>query len=741
MGSFLSPDQLARRSAQHPWITLGAWVLLIVFAVVGASRLTFDETQKMDGSDSDKAATVLERLHGGPEPVTETVVIQSATSTVDDGAYRAFVSTLTNDLRGLKGTVRSAVSYTDGSETGLVSADRHTALIAVEITGKDTEAAKTVEPLVKLIDERNGGGFEVRTVGIGSVNNASDATAAKDLARGEMIGLPVALIVLVVVFGAAVAAGVPVILGLLGIFLAVGVTGFLSRVLGLSSLTINMITMIGLAVGIDYTLFIVERFREERGGGLPKIDAIVAASNTASRAVLFSGITVIIALSGLLIIPAGFFHGMALGAIFVVTSAVLVALTLLPAVLSLLDQRINWLSLPGRRKQRSHDDMHGFFGRTTSFVQSHPVVCAVGSVTLLLAAAAPYFVINLGSPGITEMPANLGPVQAFKVLDTEFSAGRLAPAQVVFEHNASSTRVVNGIDKLKAELANEPSFTSVGEYTTSDDGQIGALEVQLDGDSQGEAAQDAIRRLRENYIPAAFGNANTTVFVGGQTAGTVDYVDTMSEYLPIVIGFVLALSFILLLMVFRSIVLPAKAILMNLLSVGAAYGLVVLVFQEGVGANLFGFQTGDNIAAFLPVFLFAILFGLSMDYHVFLLSRIQERYLHTHDNREAVGYGLRSTAHIITGAAAIMVAVFAGFAAGDLVALQQMGFGLAVAVFIDATIVRSVLVPATMQLLGDWNWYLPSWLEWIPRISVEGPAHAAAAPTPMPALGAPAGGE
>lgn len=737
MGSFLSPDRLARRSAQHPWLTLGAWVLLIVVAVVGASRLTFDETQKMDGSDSDRAATVLERLHGGPEPVTETVVVQSTTSTVDDASYRSFVSALTNDLRGLKSTVRSAVSYTDGSETGLVSADRHTALVSVVITGREEDAATTVEPLVKLVDGHSGGAFVVRTVGVGSMNEASNKVAESDLARGEMIGLPVALVVLVIVFGAAVAAGVPIVLGLLGIFLAVGVTGFLSRVLGLSSVTINMITMIGLAVGIDYTLFIVERFREERAGGLPKVDAIVAAGNTASRAVLFSGITVIIALSGLLIIPAGFFHGMALGAIFVVVSAVLVALTLLPAVLSLLDHRINWLSLPGRRKQRSHDDMHGFFGRTTSLVQRHPVVCAVASVAVLLAAAAPYFAINLGSPGISEMPANLGPVKAFNVLDTEFSAGRLAPAQVVFEHNASSTAVVQGVDKLKAQLAQDKAFSAVGQFTTSSDGQLGALEVQLAGDSQGESAQDAIRRLRESYIPAAFANANTTVLVGGQTAGVVDYVDTMNQYLPIVIGFVLALSFILLLMVFRSIVLPAKAIVMNLLSVGAAYGLIVLVFQEGVGANLFGFQTSDNISAFLPVFLFAILFGLSMDYHVFLLSRIQERYLHTRDNREAVGYGLRSTAHIITGAAAIMVAVFAGFAAGELVSLQQMGFGLAVAVFIDATIVRSVLVPASMQLLGDWNWYLPAWLEWIPRISVEGPAHAAPIYGPAPVHGLP----
>jgi RND superfamily putative drug exporter len=255
------------------------------------------------------------------------------------------------------------------------------------------------------------------------------------------------------------------------------------------------------------------------------------------------------------------------------------------------------------------------------------------------------------------------------------------------------------------------------------------VEIFLNGDSTSVGAMDALRHLRNEYIPAAFRNNEAKVYVGGGTAGTVDYIDTMNTYLPTVIGFVLTLSFLLLLMVFRSIVIPLKAIVMNLLSVGAAYGLIVLVFQKGVGAGLLGFQQSDQIEAWLPVFLFAVLFGLSMDYHVFLLSRIQETFLRTGDNTYAVSHGLRSTAHIITGAAAIMMVVFAGFAMGDMVPLQQMGFGLAVAVFLDATIVRTVLVPASMELLGARNWYLPAWLEWLPRISVEGPA----APTNVPA--------
>jgi RND superfamily putative drug exporter len=278
-------------------------------------------------------------------------------------------------------------------------------------------------------------------------------------------------------------------------------------------------------------------------------------------------------------------------------------------------------------------------------------------------------------------------------------------------------------------LAEDERFANLSGIELNGDGTLGALSVEVDGDSFGPDARAAVEDLRNDYLPAAFGNADVDIAVTGGAASTTDYVDTMNRYLPIVVGFVLLLSFVLLMMVFRSLIIPVKAIIMNLLSVGAAYGLIVLVFQHGVGADLLGFNQADSIEAFLPIFMFAVLFGLSMDYHVFLLSRIQERFLQTGDNAASVAYGLRSTAHIITGAALIMIMVFAGFTIGDMTALQQTGFGLAVAVFIDATIVRTVLVPASMQMLGDWNWYLPSWLQWLPKIHVEG-----GEPAPVPAL-------
>jgi RND superfamily putative drug exporter len=720
MLAFLSPSTLARRSARHPWLTVGLWVALIAAAVLSAGNLKTDSSQRVYGTDSERAHALLQDLRG-EDAVTETIVVQSVVgSTVDSQDFSSYVANLETRVRALRGTVESVSSYYDERDESLVSKDRRTTILPVVLTGSKTDAPETVAPLLKVLDESQANGFHAQTVGDGSINRELQETAESDLLRGEGIGLPAALVILLFVFGAAVAAGVPVVLGLGGIVVSAGVTAAISQVFGINSFTINMITMIGLAVGIDYTLFIVERFREERAANVDKVEAIVMAGDTASRAVLFSGMTVVIALAGMFIVPSNVFRGMAIGAITVVIAAVAIALTLLPAVLSLLGDKVNALHLPGRGTRASHDSETGFFGRTTALVLRHPVISIVASVSLLLAAGAPFLTINLGNAGISQMPSNLDSVQAFKVLDREFSAGRIAPAEVVIKGDVKSQQVQDAVAALKARVAQDGAFASSTDLEVSGAGDIATFNILVNGDPTEQTARDSVQRLRNDYIPASFRGSGAEVVVGGTTAENNDYIDTMNSYLPIVIAFVLTLSFVLLLMVFRSIVIPLKAIVMNLLSVGAAYGLIVLVFQHGVGADLLGFQQSDQIAAFLPIFLFAVLFGLSMDYHVFLLSRIQERFVKTHDNRGSVSYGLRSTAHIITGAAAIMMAVFSGFALGDMVELQQTGFGLAVAVFLDATIVRSVLVPASMEMLGEWNWYLPSWLRWLPRINVEG---------------------
>jgi RND superfamily putative drug exporter len=729
--SFLSPERIARKSARHPWITAGLWVLLVVAAFTGAGMQKTDSTAPENKNFESQRADDILTAARGEEPASENVIVISETAKVDSQEFRAYVTGLTNEIRGLDG-VASAEGYYDTGDKSLVSADGHKTVIAVTLSGDADEAGETVTPLYEAVTAANGrDGYRVLTVGDGSFSKELTEAFMKDLERSEVIGLPVALIVLVVIFGAAVAAGLPLLLSFLAIFIAVGITGVASNFVPMGDVVMNMIIMIGLAVGIDYSLFIVERFREERARGLDKVDAIVLAGATASRAVLFSGITVIIALAGLLIVPSTTFHGLALGAIAAVVGAVLAALTLLPAVLSLLGDKVNALHLPGRGSVRAEHSEHGFWARVTGAVMAHPMIAIAASVTLLVAAALPVVTMRIGSPGVSELPRTLQAVQGFEVLDADFGAGRLAPVEVVLQGDANSREVQAGIERLEASLAGDSRFGGVLDLVTTPDGRTGVFHIYVNGDSIGSDAQAAVRELREKQVPAAFAGADVTVLVGGGTARNVDFVDSMTRYLPIVIAFVLTLSLILLTLVFRSLVIPVKAIVMNLLSVGAAYGLIVAVFQHGIGADILGFQQVDTVVAWLPAFLFAVLFGLSMDYHVFLLSRIQERFLQTGDNRGSVAYGLQSTGHIITGAAAIMVAVFAAFSLAEIVELQQMGFGLAVAVLVDATIIRSVLVPASMEMLGAWNWYMPSWLSWLPRINVEGARVRIPAPAPQ----------
>ncbi|HEY7035118.1 MAG TPA: MMPL family transporter, partial [Thermomicrobiales bacterium] len=435
-------------------------------------------------------------------------------------------------------------------------------------------------------------------------------------------------------------------------------------------------------------------------------------------------------------VPNNIYRSLSIGAILVVIVAVLATLTLIPAVLALLGDRIDW---PRRRtydeatvaKQAAydHETIHaGFWGTITRIVMGRPVISMVLAIGFLLLCALPYFGLKAGLAGASTLPNDLEAKQAFNILATDFSAGLVSPVEIVVQGPIDDQNVQQGVSTLVAQLGQQqtpdgqPLFGPVTQ-TPAPDGQAMLVSVPLKVPPDESVAYDTIHRLRDQIVPPiARTMPDTQVFVTGVSAGNVDFFEMRDTYTPIVFAFVLGLSFILLMIVFRSLVVAVKAIIMNLLSVGAAYGLLVWVFQEGHLAGFFGFQTVEAIEAWLPLFLFSILFGLSMDYHVFLLSRIREHYDQTHRNRESVAVGLQRTARIITGAALIMVAVFAGFAAGRLTFLQQVGFGLGVAVLLDATIVRSILVPSAMALLGDWNWYLPSWLRWLPDLRVEGPA-------------------
>jgi RND superfamily putative drug exporter len=753
----LNPQSLASASSRHPWRTLLVWFLILVAGGAASATLLgpalttdFDFTNVPEAK---RAQQLLEARRLEQDIVTESfVVVGPEAGATQDPAFGERVNGLLDDIRALGPdvvqTVPVAFPMPDDVEADpqaaalgpIPSQDGKAVLFTIVLTGDIDAAAEHVTEFETIRDEASGGGVDVFQLGEASSTEDFKRISEEDLRFGESIGILAALIVLVIVFGSLVAGVTPIVMAIFAISVTLGIVGLLGTVWRFSFFTPNLISMMGLAVGIDYSLFIVSRYREERQRGREKLDAIARSGATANRAVFFSGLTVVLALAGMLLVPTTIFRSLAGGAIVVVLVSVAASMTLLPAILSLLGDKINAGRILGRKRgDIQHGRPGGFWDRVSRGVMARPVLWLVLAATLLITLSMPYWLqghpeddgrgIKSGLSGISSLPDDVQTKLAFDAIVANFPrTGLESTAQVVIEAGPEASGVQDGIAALTTAVGDDPAFGTPLPAQPSADGSLTLVEIPLAGaatDAQSEAAVAAIERLRSDYIPSAF-DGQTEVLVGGETAFVKDFFDISDRYTPIIILIVLGLSFILLTVVFRSIVVPAKAIVMNLLSVGAAYGLIVLVFQKGgpaIGkwiADLCGFQQVDAIEAWLPLFLFSILFGLSMDYHVFLLTRIREEYDKTGDNAEAVAYGLRTTGGIITGAAIIMVAVFGGFAAGRLTALEQMGFGLAVAVFMDATIVRSVLVPSTMRLLGDRNWYLPGWLQWLPDLDVEG---------------------
>ena len=720
----LSPQSLARASSRRPWFTVAIWVVAVIAAGAASSSLLGDATttgvSMTNNPEANQAEKLLEDRLTGPERDTEIVIVRSSSATVDDPGFRSYVEGLQSALEALgPEVVQSVTTFYETDDPDMVADDRRTTLVPTVLAGPPEDAPDKIADLQEAIESNRESGFDVKVFGAGALGEDFNTVSEEDLAKGESIGILAALVILVLVFGAVVAGVIPVIIGVASIAVAVGIVAVVGQIVEFSFFVTNMITMMGLAVGIDYSLFVVSRYREERQRGRDKLDAIEATGATASRAVFFSGMTVVLALLGMILIPNSIFKSLGAGAIFVVVIAVLASLTLLPAVLGLLGDRVNALRIH-RRKAVDPEHRGGFWDGVTRTVMRRPVISLVAGVLLLLAAASSALDMRTGFSGVSTIPDELPSKQAFDLLAKDFAGGLSSPVKVVVDGDQDAPAVEAGMERIQAALEADGTF-GPAQVEVNPARDLALISVPVKGDHYSAAATRAVERVRDEYVPAAFPDGGPArALVGGETAFNKDFFDVADQYLPIVFIFVLGLSFILLTVAFRSIVVPLKALVMNLLSVGAAYGLIVLVSQKGVGAGVLGFQQVEVIEAWLPLFLFSVLFGLSMDYHVFLLSRIREHFDQTGDNTESVAYGLRTTAGIITGAALIMVAVFGGFAAGRMVAFQQMGFGLAVAVLIDATIVRSVLVPASMKLLGNRNWYLPSWLQWLPHLGVEG---------------------
>jgi uncharacterized membrane protein YdfJ with MMPL/SSD domain len=713
-----STERLARACSSRPWLTIGAWLAAIVVGLVLAvaflpGNLTTNG-YVTNNPDSRRAEQLFQRLPSDPNAVDEIVVVRSERLTVDQPAYRAFVSRLLAE-GAATGVVYRARTYYDTRDRALVSADRHATVV-------ELQRQADVDRLLGVVERANGrDGFRVVMTGDGTLDHDFNELSQHDLKSGELaIGLPAALVVLLLVFGAVVAGLVPLLMAIVAIVVALGLVSILAESFTLSVFVVNMLTGMGLALGIDYSLFILSRYREERARGLDQHDAIAAAGATSSRAVLFSGSVFVVALTGMLLVPSNVMRSLADGAIAVGIVSVAAALTLLPALLGLLGDRVNALRVPwlGRNIGRAEAEEGRFWGAIVGQVLRRPIASIAAFGALLLAAAWPIFGLELGSSGVSTLPDRLESKQGFQALARDFPRASASPVLIAVEGAVRSAPVRRAMARLRGELARDADFGR-SDLRIHRDGNLAGIGTLIAGDKTGKSALDAVRRLRSVEIPSAFAGVDATVLVGGDTADNVDFIDAIEFWLPYVFLFVLGLSFVLLTTVFRSIVVAGTAIVLNLLSIGAAYGLLVLVFKHGVGVGLLGFQRAPAIDAWVPLFLFSVLFGLSMDYQVFLLSRIKERYDTSGSTIDAVTYGVGSTARLITGAALIIVAVFGGFAAGDLVMFQQMGFGIAVALLIDATVIRSVLLPAAMKLLGRRNWFLPRWLEWLPRLEVE----------------------
>lgn len=764
MHSRFSLGRLAGWCAANPWKVISTWGVVFIAASIlagaGLSNVLSNEFRLTTDFNSVVGLRELQNSSLAESvSINESIVIRSLDgTTVADPAFREHVDEVTGAVRTLQGgwegegptappdpmalasdsvvgsyvlnyyeiqdvlanpQVRALAERSGATEQvdALVSESKTVLLLPVVIHSDNASIGDYIDTVERFDTDR----FEVTTIGNLSINEEYQRVVAEELVTAETFGVPIAIVVLVLVFGSLVAPVVPLVLGVMSVGIALGIVTILGQLGDLQLFIQNMVTMLGLAIGIDYSLFLVERFREQRARGQSKQRAIEIAGATAGKAVVFSGITVILAMLGVMLVRINIFYSLSLGAIIVVSMAVVLTATMVPALLSLVGDRIDW---PRKRAVHSHEidasNMYsGFWGRITKVVVDRPWVSLVSAIVVLLILASPVLRMETGFSRQGQLPPG-DVTDAYRTLESDFSAGLLSPVYIVFTGERTEESEA-AIGKYISEMEASGDFVLVSDPRWSDDGRVAEVQATLAFEGSSERAYTLVDRLRHEMVDSAFGdNPAMKVYVSGQSAGESDMIDHLDSRTLVVIGFVLALSFILLLLAFRSIVVPLKAILFNLLSVGAAWGIMVAVFSLGIGRDLLGYNESPIIEMWLPILMFCVLFGLSMDYHVFIVSRIREHYDISHDNHESVAVGLRSTGKIITGAAAIMVVVFIAFSMGSMLSIQQLGFGLAVAIALDATIIRSVLVPSVMTLAGHWNWYLPKWLEWLPDLRIEG---------------------
>ncbi len=714
--------RMGRWSASHWKTATFGWLAFVIasFAIGIAVPMKMIEQKDAAVGEAGKANKLIDQSFDlDKNGVGELVIVRSATKTVDDPEFRATINDSINAISGFKQVKNVNSPLTAGNE-GQVSNDRHAVLITFIPQGTYAEAALYIDTIVAATAnvQKAHPDFYVAEAGV-STDKALDKVINGGVAKVGLIALVLTLVILLLVLGSVVAAVVPVLIGLTAVFATFGLIGLPSQIVPMDGSVQEVILLIGLAVGVDYSLFYLRRATEERAAGRSERASVEAAAATSGRAVLISGFTVMIAMAGMLLSGDKTFMSFAIGTMMVVGVAMIGSLTVLPAVMSKLGDRIEKGRIPFlHRLRRSKGDGSGFWGAILKPVLRHPVISTIASAGVLIVLALPAFHLHTADSGLDALPKSQPELRAFHAIDDAFPGS--GTGAIVAVKGGDAARIQTAIDDLKAKALASGEMQNPIQVEKSADGTAYQVEIPLAGDGTDAVSIHALATLREDLVPATIGKvASAEYAVGGPTAQSHDFNAMMKSSAPLVFGFVLLFAFLLLLVAFRSIVVALKAILLNLLSVGAAYGMLVAIFQWGWGENILDFNSTGGIASWLPMFLFVILFGLSMDYHVFILSRIREAFDRGLSTDDAVEYGIRTTAGVVTSASIVMVGVFSVFAILPLLDLKEMGIGLAAAIFIDATIVRAVLLPASMTLLGDKNWYLPKWLEWLPSLEHE----------------------
>ena len=711
--------RMGRWSAQHRKTAIWGWLafVIIAFMVGGAvGTQTLDNAELGVGESGSADRTVDDAF---PKNADEMVLVQSATASADSLPFRAAVGDAQFRLSQLP-YVYGIESPYDAANRSQISADGRSALTRFKIAGDQSTAKDRADATLRAVDAAQAAHpqLTVGEFGDASADNQVSASISDDFKTALITSLPITLLILLIAFGALVAAGVPLLLGLTAVLATIGVVAVISHISGVDESINEVILLIGLAVGVDYSMFYLRREREERESGRSEGASLAAAAATSGRAVMVSGFTVMIAMAGMYLAGAPTFHSFATGTILVVAVAVVGSLTVLPAILAWLGDRVEKGRIPflSRRRRWNVGD-RGVWSRILNPVLRHPVIAVALAGGGLVFLAIPAFSLHTATPGVETLPQDLGVIKTYDRIQASFPGGPI-PAQVVVQaDDVKSLEVVGAINDLRGRATAAPEFKEPITTTVSPDHTVEVIDIPVAGDGTDSQSTAALAKLRDELIPATIGKVpGVTAEVSGYTASSTDFNDAMKSHAPVVFVFVLSAAFLLLLFTFRSIVIPITAIILNLLSVGAAYGVMVWIFQEGHLESLLDFESNGAIVSWMPLFMFVVLFGLSMDYHVFILTRIREAFDRGRPTVEAVSHGIKTTAGVVTSAAVVMISVFAIFATLSLLIFKQLGIGLAVAVLIDATVIRGVLLPATMKLLGDWNWYLPKWLEWLPNV-------------------------